>query len=57
MDYFFKKLKINQKSNFLKTFPNYDEMDGFGAILVKQFNSTFSTHYCRITYKLIWMIL
>ena len=36
MDYFFKKLKINEKSNFLKTFPKYDEMDGFfGAILVK----------------------
>ena len=26
----------NEKSNFLKTFPNYDQMDGFfGAILVK----------------------
>ena len=36
MDYFFEKLKINEKSNFLKTFPNYDQMDGFfGAILVK----------------------
>jgi len=36
MDYFFEKSKINEKSNFLKTFPNYDQMDGFfGAILVK----------------------
>jgi len=36
MDYFFEKLKINEKSNFLKTFPNYNQMDGFfGAILVK----------------------
>ena len=36
MDYFFEKSKINEKSYFLKTFPNYDQMDGFfGAILVK----------------------
>lgn len=36
MDYFFKSIKIKEKSNFLKTFPNYDGMDGFfGAILVK----------------------
>ena len=55
MDYFFEKSKINEKSNFLKTFPNYDQMDGFLVLfLLRQFNSTFSAHYCKIRDKLTW---